>query len=88
MVRQVIQSRSSVLDILAVDGQPLMPYTEYSVSVAACTAGGCTRSLPTSTRTAPRIPAAQAPPTVTNVTTTSIDIAWTPPGQPNGKILE
>ncbi|XP_033110841.1 usherin-like [Anneissia japonica] len=62
----------------------LVPYTEYSVTIEACTVGGCSESNPTRARTDPTFPQGQDPPTTTPITQNYISIIWDPPSRPNG----
>ncbi|XP_041469805.1 usherin-like [Lytechinus variegatus] len=62
----------------------LVPYTEYSVTIEACTAGGCTQSNPTSVRTDPTLPFGQMSPRGDAITQTYISVIWSPPSRPNG----
>ncbi|KAI8479142.1 Usher syndrome 2A (autosomal recessive, mild), partial [Branchiostoma belcheri] len=56
----------------------LDPYTEYSYSLTACTAAGCTNSDPAVGRTGQDIPQV--------VSSTEIEVYWSEPGRPNGVI--
>ncbi|XP_071962430.1 usherin-like isoform X2 [Antedon mediterranea] len=62
----------------------LVPYTEYSVTIEACTIGGCSESNPARARTDPTFPQGQEPPNVTPITQNYISILWDPPSRPNG----
>ncbi|XP_038072643.1 usherin-like isoform X1 [Patiria miniata] len=62
----------------------LVPYTNYLVSIEACTIGGCTESSGTPAQTDPYIPAGQAPPRGDAITQTYISVSWSPPTGPNG----
>ncbi|XP_030630773.1 LOW QUALITY PROTEIN: usherin [Chanos chanos] len=67
----------------------LMPYTNYSITVLACTAGGghaggCTESLPTYVTTLPTIPQGLTPLSVVAVSESFLAVSWQPPTRPNG----
>ncbi|GAB0187409.1 usherin [Grus japonensis] len=70
----------------------LIPYTNYSVTVIACSGGdgflgGCTESLPTSVTTPSTVPQGVSPLSVTPVSESFIVISWQPPLRPNGPHL-
>ncbi|KAK7487113.1 hypothetical protein BaRGS_00021608, partial [Batillaria attramentaria] len=65
----------------------LVPYTVYSVTVTACTNGGCTESLPASARTDAAVPSGVDPPSATAVSQSAISITWTAPSRPGGPNL-
>ncbi|XP_022099403.1 usherin-like isoform X2 [Acanthaster planci] len=65
----------------------LEPYTEYVVVLEACTSIGCGRGEPQSVVTAEVAPENQAPPTLGEVTSTSVQLIWSPPVSANGRIL-
>ena len=67
---------------------PLTPATSYTVTVSACTAAGCTSSEPIDVTTTTRRPSGLSPPVFISVTTTSMDVNWQPPTDPNGEITE
>uniref|UniRef100_A0A3B4TAI5 Usherin n=1 Tax=Seriola dumerili TaxID=41447 RepID=A0A3B4TAI5_SERDU len=67
----------------------LIPYTNYSVTVLACSkgggqVGGCTESLPTPATTLPTSPQGLAPLSVVAVSESFLAISWQPPSRPNG----
>ncbi|XP_041646715.1 usherin [Cheilinus undulatus] len=64
----------------------LKPFTQYTVTLEACSSGGCTStpSLPLLTASAP--PQNQPPPTVIATGPHTLDASWEPPSQPNGVI--
>ncbi|XP_049320201.1 usherin isoform X1 [Astyanax mexicanus] len=66
----------------------LEPYTTYSLVLEACTEAGCTRTSPQPVTTEEAPPSTQLAPTVQNVGAHSVELHWTPPGQPNGRILQ
>lgn len=66
----------------------LQPFTVYSYSVAACTAGGCTTSSTATVVTREAPPSVVFPPTLTAINSTAIYANWSHPDQPNGIILE
>ncbi|NXO10183.1 USH2A protein, partial [Oriolus oriolus] len=70
----------------------LVPYTNYSVTVIACTGGdgflgGCTESLPTRVSTPSTVPQSVSPLSVTPISESFIAISWQPPLRPNGPHL-
>ncbi|XP_059204973.1 usherin [Centropristis striata] len=67
----------------------LIPYTNYSITVLACSSGGgnvggCTESLPTPATTLPTIPEGLEPLSVVTVSESFLAISWQPPSRPNG----
>uniref|UniRef100_A0A3B5M4G7 Usher syndrome 2A (autosomal recessive, mild) n=1 Tax=Xiphophorus couchianus TaxID=32473 RepID=A0A3B5M4G7_9TELE len=64
----------------------LTPGTFYSVMVAACTGGGCTRSPPSHIQTEESTPENVPAPLVIPLSPHSLNISWTPPETPNGVI--
>uniref|UniRef100_A0A3P8RYW1 Usherin n=1 Tax=Amphiprion percula TaxID=161767 RepID=A0A3P8RYW1_AMPPE len=74
---------------LSVTIMDLIPYTNYSITVLACSeggghVGGCTESLPTPATTLPTIPEGLAPLSVVAVSESFLAISWQPPNRPNG----
>ncbi|XP_009864107.1 PREDICTED: usherin-like [Apaloderma vittatum] len=70
----------------------LIPYTNYLVTVIACSGGdgflgGCTESLPTSMTTPSTVPQSVSPLSVTPISESFIAISWQPPLRPNGPHL-
>lgn len=64
----------------------LQPFTQYNVSLVACTDGGCTTSRAASTWTMEAPPENMGPPTLHITGPESIEIMWTPPRSPHGQI--
>lgn len=67
----------------------LIPYTNYSITVLACSmggghVGGCTESLPTPAATLPTSPEGLEPLSVVAVSESFLAISWQPPRRPNG----
>ncbi|KAM3876945.1 usherin [Diretmus argenteus] len=67
----------------------LVPYTNYSVTILACSKGGghiggCTESLPTPVTTLPTVPQSLAPLAVVTISESFLAISWQPPNRPNG----
>lgn len=67
----------------------LIPFTNYSVTIEACTGGGdyiggCTKSLPTYMVTLPTFPQNISSVTVTPINESVITVHWQPPSKPNG----
>ncbi|CAH2254292.1 usherin [Pelobates cultripes] len=70
----------------------LIPYTNYSVTIVACSGGdiyhgGCTESLPTYATTHSALPQGISPLSVTPVSETCIAVSWQAPSMPNGPQL-
>lgn len=65
----------------------LMPFTQYQVTLTACTVGGCTTSDSTIAITLPDAPSGLAAPNVTVLGSRSILVNWQPPAVPNGMII-
>ena len=61
-------------------------YTYYSYTVTVCTAGGCTKSLPTAIRTQQGAPVDVQPPSVETLNSTAIFVSWIEPEITNGEI--
>ncbi|KAK2920361.1 hypothetical protein Q8A73_002565 [Channa argus] len=77
---------SSALNVTITD---LVPYTNYSISVLACSngggyVGGCTESLPTPASTLPTSPQGLGPLSAVAVSESFLAISWQPPTRPNG----
>ncbi|XP_059533348.1 usherin [Myotis daubentonii] len=64
----------------------LDPSTVYTLTLQACTRAGCAHSAPQPVRTAEAPPRSQAPPAVRSVGPTSVELTWSEPAHPNGKI--
>ncbi|KAM9408306.1 LOW QUALITY PROTEIN: usherin [Pholidichthys leucotaenia] len=64
----------------------LTPGTTYTVTVAACTGGGCTLSPPSHVETEESTPENVAAPLVTPLSPYALNVSWTPPDSPNGVI--
>ncbi|XP_076812806.1 usherin-like isoform X3 [Clavelina lepadiformis] len=62
----------------------LIPYTDYEVTITACTTGGCTQSPSASVRTDPDVPWGLDPPIATPITERYVNIQWKPPAYKNG----
>nr|XP_054587843.1 usherin [Nothobranchius furzeri] len=67
----------------------LVPHTNYSVTVLACSegggdVGGCTESLPTPVATSPTRPEGLAPLSAVAVSESFLVVSWEPPSRPNG----
>lgn len=65
----------------------LLPFTEYFYTVLACTAAGCSFSLPATTVTLEAMPTDIAAPTLAALSSSSISISWVRPSNPNGVIV-
>ncbi|XP_073409429.1 usherin [Dendrobates tinctorius] len=66
----------------------LEPFTVYTLVLEACTAAGCTRTFPHQVRTEEASPVSQPPAQIKTLNATHIQLTWTPPVLPNGKILQ
>ncbi|XP_070842368.1 usherin [Chaetodon trifascialis] len=64
----------------------LTPGTAYTITLAACTGGGCTLSPPSHTQTEESTPESVPAPLVTPLSPHALNISWTPPETPNGII--
>lgn len=64
----------------------LQPHTQYSVSLVACTSGGCAASVSRSAWTMEAPPRDMDPPKLQVMGSESIEITWKPPRTPNGHI--
>ena len=64
----------------------LQPYTNYTVTVDACNSVGCVDGTAIVT-TLEGVPQFIAPPTLSVLGPTSVNIQWQPPAQPNGVIV-
>lgn len=67
----------------------LVPYTNYSITVLACSGGGghvggCTESLPTMVTTLPTIPQGLSSLSVVAVSESFLAVSWQMPLRPNG----
>uniref|UniRef100_A0A8D0L665 Usherin n=1 Tax=Sphenodon punctatus TaxID=8508 RepID=A0A8D0L665_SPHPU len=67
----------------------LIPFTNYSITIVACSGGGgylggCTESLPTLMTTHPTLPQGISPLSATPISESFIAISWQPPSRPNG----
>ncbi|XP_003474286.2 usherin isoform X2 [Cavia porcellus] len=70
----------------------LIPFTNYSVTIVACSGGngylgGCTESLPTLVTTHPTAPQGASPLSVIPLSESYVGISWQPPSKPNGPNL-
>ena len=65
--------------------EALMPYTDYTFKLSACTAGGCLIGEGVLVVTDKDMPEGQLPPNITGLSSTSLYISWQPPVHPNGR---
>ena len=70
------------------DMSPLLPHTIYSLSLEACTSGGCGRGPVVLVTTLSDVPRGLAPPIVVEIQTRSVRLRWQQPTQPNGPDLQ
>ena len=68
-----------------VDGG-LIADTVYSYVVSACTSAGCTTSVRSTARTNEHVPSLMSPPEVTTLNSSAVQVSWTTPATPNGRI--
>ncbi|KAM4744036.1 usherin isoform 3-T3 [Anableps anableps] len=66
----------------------LKAFTQYSVTLEACSSGGCTSSPPLSLLTAAAPPQNQSAPSINSTGPHTLDASWEPPSQPNGVITK
>ncbi|KAJ7341076.1 hypothetical protein JRQ81_004780, partial [Phrynocephalus forsythii] len=66
--------------------EELVPYTEYLYALTACTMGGCSTSDHSSIRTLEAAPAVVSPPMLEDLTSTQMNLSWSPPVIQNGEI--
>ncbi|XP_077990481.1 usherin-like [Glandiceps talaboti] len=64
----------------------VIPFTNYRVTVTACTAGGCTESTGVNIQTSQEVPENVQPPIASAKTASSVTLSWSRPTQPNGII--
>ncbi|XP_070762485.1 usherin [Enoplosus armatus] len=64
----------------------LTPGTAYTITLAACTGGGCTLSPPSQAHTEESTPESVPAPLVIPLSPHALNVSWTPPGTPNGII--
>ncbi|XP_038667644.1 usherin isoform X2 [Scyliorhinus canicula] len=77
---------TSVLQYTVMD---LVPFTNYSVTIVACTSGGgftggCTESLPSGVITHPTVSQGISPLVAMPISESFISVSWRPPTRPNG----
>ena len=65
----------------------LMPFTQYQVTLTACTLAGCATSNITVEITLPTAPSGLAAPNIMVLGSTSMLVNWQPPAVPNGMII-
>ena len=66
----------------------LLPFTVYSYSIAACSAGGCTQSSSSIAVTREAAPTVVLPPSLYTVNSSAIYVNWSYPLQANGIVTE
>jgi len=75
----------STLDTLLADAN-LMPFTDYTYSITACTIAGCGTGPVEIVKTMEAAPSGVSHPMLTALSNSSIRIEWVPPIMPNGII--
>ncbi|XP_075195246.1 usherin [Anomaloglossus baeobatrachus] len=68
--------------------EDLLPYSEYTYSIVACTLGGCTISDPAHIRTLEGPPGAINAPITAALSATEVNVSWSPPSIQNGEITK
>lgn len=63
------------------------PYTNYTFYLSVCNLAGCTKGQKEILTSGELKPAGQIPPKVSEKDSTSVKISWSPPLNPNGKVL-
>ncbi|XP_048212729.1 usherin [Perognathus longimembris pacificus] len=66
----------------------LLPFSTYSYAVLGCTSGGCTTSIPTHITTPEAAPSGVSPPILWTISASQINVSWSPPSLPNGRITQ
>ncbi|KAL0969312.1 hypothetical protein UPYG_G00225390 [Umbra pygmaea] len=74
--------------VLSYTDQDLSAFSSYSYAVTACTAEGCVTSPETHVKTLEAPPAAVDPPSMTNITSHSINVSWPVPLIQNGEVIQ
>lgn len=64
----------------------LLPFSTYSYAILACTSGGCCTSEPQNITTPEAPPSGVSPPVLWAISAHQINVSWSPPLIPNGKI--
>ncbi len=64
----------------------LEPFTTYTVFIEVCNQAGCASSISVSDRTQEALATGVAPPTLTVLGPTAVNVSWAPPTRPNGII--
>ena len=65
----------------------LLPVTNYTYTITACTSAGCTTSVEATETTLEGPPTSLLPPTTETLSESSISVSWQPPAYPNGQLL-
>ncbi|XP_053463887.1 usherin [Nycticebus coucang] len=65
----------------------LVPFTLYTLILEACTRAGCAHTAPQPLWTEEAPPDSQLAPTIQSVDATSVELSWSQPVNPNGKII-
>ncbi|NP_067383.3 usherin precursor [Mus musculus] len=66
----------------------LLPFSTYSYAILACTGGGCCTSEPTNITTPEVPPSEVSPPVLWDISAHQMNVSWSPPSIPNGKIVK
>ena len=67
--------------------QNLIPFTAYSLSLVACTTGGCTESVATTATTDQANPESLESPELVVMSSNGIKVTWKSPEHPNGPMI-
>lgn len=89
IVEYILQVNSEVVyrgKKLSVQVSNLQPHAPYTLTLTACTNGGCTASLPTSSLTKEAPPASMPAPVLKVTGPESVEVSWKEPDHPNGVI--
>ncbi|XP_004685295.1 PREDICTED: LOW QUALITY PROTEIN: usherin [Condylura cristata] len=65
----------------------LHPFTLYTLTLEACAGAGCAHAVPRPLQTGDAPPHSPSAPAIQSVGPTSVELSWTQPVNPNGKIL-
>ena len=83
--RSAVYNTSDINTTLYTDSQ-MQPYTKYGYKIRAINSAGGTDSRVAFVTTNQAAPELVHPPVIGTVTSTSVEISWTPPGKPNGVV--
>ena len=87
-VNSTVYISTSNAAILSTTVTGLQPFTMYSAVLRVCTSAGCSDSDVSLQRTSEGVPSGVPAPSLTALSTESIEARWTAPSSPNGIILQ